>query len=477
MNLPIRTRLTIWYVALLAAILAALSAFLLLRLRTDLVSGLDRSLDSRAAQISLGYTGDGGGEFQDITDATLGRSSQGEHGAQILSWKGVVIQSSGDQVAETPILDRTIISRVLGGQHVHTGARLGSDREPFRLLALPVPGRPTREILVVATSLEEINASIHRLLVLLIAAVPAVLLAAALVGWWLARKALLPVARMTEQASGIGIDQLDERIAVPRVDDELGRLARTLNGMLDRLERGVDEKRRFVADASHELRTPIAVMRSELEVSLRSRHIPPEARGVLESAVEEVDRMARTVENLLTLARLDEGKLQLVRAPLDLRDMAEAVASELQPLAATNGISVTVEGDPAATVGDRDRLRQVVTNLVDNAIKYSSRGGEVRVSVWSAGNDVGITVSDSGPGIPSAALPRLFDRFFRQDSARTRSSSGAGLGLAICRQIVEAHRGRIWVESEVGMGSAFSLALPRSTSNRLATDPALSGAR
>ena len=477
MSFPIRTRLTIWYVALLAVILAALSAFLLLRLRADLVSGVDRSLDARAAQISLAYTGEGGGEFQDVTDATLGKLPQGEHGAQIVSAQGEVLQTSGDGAAEAPMVDRGILARVLSGQHVRTVARLGPDREPFRLLAVSLPSGATQQVLVVATSLDDVSASIRRLLVLILAAGPAVLIAAGLVGWWLARKALLPVARMTKQASGIGIDQLDERIAVPAVDDEVAGLARTLNGMLDRLERGVEEKRRFVADASHELRTPIAVMRSELEVSLRSRQIPPEARSVLESTVEEVERMGRMVENLLTLARLDEGKLQLVRAPLDLRDMAERVAGELQPLAATNGISLTVEGDSATTVGDRDRLSQVVTNLVDNAIKYSGRGGEVRVSVWNAGSDVGITVSDSGPGIPSEALPRVFDRFFRQDSARTRRSSGAGLGLAICRQIVEAHRGRIWVQSEVGMGSAFSLALPRSTSKRLVTDPAFSGAR
>ena len=477
MSLPIRTRLTIWYVALLAAIIAALGAFLLLRLRADLVTGIDRSLDARAAQISLGYAGGNQGDFQDVTDATLGTLPQGEHGAQVLSPRGEVLQTSGDRVAEAPMVDPGILARVVSGQHVRTVARLGSDREPFRLLSLSIPSGSTRVVLVVATSLDEVSASIHRLLVLILTAGPAVLVAAALVGWWLARKALLPVSRMTDKASGIGIDQLDERIAIPTGNDEVGRLARTLNGMLDRLERGVEEKRRFVADASHELRTPIAVMRSELEVSLRSRHLAPEAREVLESAIEEVERMGRTVENLLTLARLDEGKLQLVRAPLDLRDIAESVVAELHPLAATMGVSLTVEGGRAPTVGDRDRLRQVVTNLVDNAIKYSGTGGQVGVSVWCAESDAGITVSDPGPGISPEVLQRVFDRFFREAPARTRTTGGAGLGLAICREIVETHRGRIWATSEVGVGSAFSLALPRSSSRQTLADVALSSGR
>jgi heavy metal sensor kinase len=472
-TLPIRARLSIWYAALLAVILAALGAFLLLRMRADLVTGVDGSLDARAAQISLGYQGSGEGEFQDVTDASLVRLPQGEHAAQIISATGSVLESSGDVVADAPMLDLGAVTRILAGAHVRATVSLGTDREPFRLLAIPSPNRQDAQVLVVATSLEGVNGAIRRLLVLLLTAGPAALGAAVLVGWWLARKALLPVARMSEEASGIGIDRLDERIAIPAVDDELASLARTLNAMLDRLDRGVEEKRRFVADASHELRTPLSVMRAEIEVSLRSDQLGEEARAVLNSAEEEVERMSRMVENLLTLARLDEGQLLVPQGPLDLGELAADVTAELRPLAEENGIALSCDGARAETTGDHDRLRQVVANLVDNAIKYTGRGGEVRVQSWSRGTEAGVTVSDTGPGIAPEFRQRVFDRFYRQDPARNRTAGGAGLGLAICREVVEAHGGRIWVESEVGRGSAFSLALPLSSTGRPVTSAAV----
>jgi heavy metal sensor kinase len=459
MSVPIRTRLTLWYVALLAAILAGLCAFLLVRLRADLISGIDRSLDTRAAQISLGYEGGGEGQFQDISDATLVKLPLGEHSAQILSSKGQVQDSSGDLVAEASMLDRTSITRVLTGAHLRATVLLGSDRESFRLLAIPAPRRPKSEVLVVATSLDEVNASIHRLLVLLLTAGPAVLGAAALVGWWLARKALRPVARMTEQAAGISIERLDERIAMPAVDDELARLARTLNAMLDRLERGVEEKRRFVADASHELRTPLAVMRSELDVSLRSQVLPRHAREVLASSAEEVERMSRMVENMLILARIDEGKLQLLRTKVDLEEVIRSVVESLHPLAERKGIGLSMDGTESWVRADRERLYQVVVNLVENGIKYVRAGGTVEVTTWARGAENGFVVQDTGPGIPADVQPRIFDRFVRVDRARSRDEGGSGLGLAICREIVEAHRGRVWVESEPGKGSSFFVAL------------------
>ena len=273
-----------------------MSAFLLVRLRADLVTGIDRSLDGRAAQISLGYQGRGEGEFQDVADATLVNLPQGEHGAQILSSNGAVMESSGDPVAEVPLLSGPAARQVLLRGPLRTIVSVGTDGEPFRVLALPAPRRPKSEVLLVATSLEDVNTSVHRLFLLILAAGPAALAAAALVGWWLARRALQPVAQMTEQAATIGMERLDERVPVPAVDDELAALARTLNDMLDRLQRGVDRTRRFVADASHELRTPLAVMRSELEVSLRSPDFTEAARMVLGSTAEEVDRMTRMVE-------------------------------------------------------------------------------------------------------------------------------------------------------------------------------------
>jgi heavy metal sensor kinase len=459
MSLPIRWRLTFWYVFLLALILAAFGVFLLLRLQSDLVDGIDRSLDSRAAQISLGFESGGEGELPDVPDAQLLNLGQGERGAQIIAADGHVMDSSGDPVDNAPLLGGSSLSRVLGGGQVRVTRALGADRESFRLLAVPVTRSGATEALVVVTSLEDVATSIHRLLILLLLAGPAALAAASLGGWWLARKALRPVARITEQASRIGIDRLDERVTVPTVEDELAQLARTLNSMLERLERGVEDKRRFVADAAHELRTPLAVMRSELEVSARSRTLSPESREVLESAAEEVEGMARMVDNLLLLARLDEGRLPLLCTHIDLRGLAAVVVEDLGPLARTHEVTVTVEGSRPTVHADHDRLRQVLVNVLDNAITHSPRGAEVRVSVWHNGVEAGVSVCDSGPGISPQSVNRVFDRFFREDPARSRQGGGAGLGLAISREIIDAHRGRIWVDSRVGAGSTFSFAL------------------
>ena len=355
------------------------------------------------------------------------------------------------------MIDRAAIDQVLTGRRVVRSVRLGPDREPFRVLAVQAPDS-SRRVLVVSESLEEVDRSVHRLLILLLLAGPAVLVAAGVGGWWLARKALRPVSRMTEEAAAIGPDRLSERVAVPRTSDELARLGITLNAMLDRLERGVAEKRRFVADASHELRTPLAVMRSEIEVALGSAALSPEAREVLQSAQEEVARLSRMVDNLLTLARIDEGNLPLLRESVEMMDVATRVVSMLRPLANEKGVRLSIHGDAGRVRADRDRLQQAVTNLVDNAVKYTGAGGRVRVTGWRRDGEAGLTVSDTGPGIPAEVLPRIFDRFVRADPARTRRD-GSGLGLAICKEIIEAHGGRVWAESEPGRGSSFSIAL------------------
>jgi signal transduction histidine kinase len=230
--------------------------------------------------------------------------------------------------------------------------------------------------------------------------------------------------------------------------------------MLDRLQRGVEEKHRLVADASHELRTPLAVMRSELDVALMEPGLSAESRAVLVSSREEVERMTRTVENLLTLARVDEGRLELLHRPVELSDLADRVARSLQPVAESKGVSIDVAGAARPVPGDRDRLQQVLANLVQNAVTHSDPGGSVKVRVWENARDAGATVSDEGSGIPASAQPHVFERFYRVDGARSRDNGGSGLGLAICREIVLAHGGHIALESREGSGSAFSFSVP-----------------
>jgi heavy metal sensor kinase len=370
----------------------------------------------------------------------------------------------GRVAAVQPMISTEVRDAALAGESRVFTAHLGASRQAYRVSVRPVTedtkqGKE-RRVLVVAESLKPVEDSVRRVLVLLLLAGPVALAATALAGYWLARKALRPVERMTSNAREIGIDRLDERVAVPRAADELGRLAITLNAMLDRLERGVREKHRLIADASHELRTPLAVMRAELDVSLRDADLAPEAREVLESAREEVDRMSRTVDNLLTLAQVDEGRLELLTTRASLREVIEAAVRPLRPLAEARGVELVVEATEVEAQADPQRLHQALTNLLENALKFTPSGGTVRVHDWRTGDEVGITVTDDGPGIPADARAHLFDRFYRVDGARNRAVGGSGLGLAICREIALAHGGNVWVESEEGGGSAFSLALP-----------------
>lgn len=463
MSLPIRFRLTIWYIALLAGILVAWSTFLMLRLSSDLYIGIDQALASRAAQISLGFSGQGEGEFQDISDSSLSGLPRGESAAQLLSSNGTVLESSGDAVAKHPMISNAALTSVLQGHRVFKTALLEKN-ERFRILAIRLTGQPGNRsdprVIVVATSTEDTDNSIHRLLILLFISGPAALAAAGVGGWLLARKALLPVSRITSKAAEIGVSRLNERIEVPTTTDELSKLAVTLNNMLDRLESGVEEKRRFVADASHELRTPLAIMRSEIDVSLDSAELSDEAVETLKSAREEVDRMTRIVENLLTLARIDEGKLQLLRKPVDIKELALTVAQNMRFLADTKDIQIKIEGDHVLADADPEYLGQVMVNLVENAIKYSRPGGLITIRARQSSDDAVLTVDDTGPGIPPDLLSRVFDRFFRVDTARSRSEGGSGLGLSISQEIIKAHGGRIWATSELGKGSSFSIAVP-----------------
>jgi signal transduction histidine kinase len=215
-----------------------------------------------------------------------------------------------------------------------------------------------------------------------------------------------------------------------------------------------------VADASHELRTPLAAMRAELDVTLRDASRTPAERAALESVREDVDRMSRTVGNLLTLALADEEGLELLRTPIDLAQLAEGAVDTLRALAALGHVTLEYAGEPCWTTGDPQRLTQALTNLIENAIKFTPAGGRVTISTWRHGDEVGVAVADTGVGIDPDVQAQIFERFYRADGSRSRASGGSGLGLAICKEIAAAHGGRIWVESRPGHGSRFSIALP-----------------
>jgi heavy metal sensor kinase len=449
--------MTVWYVALLAVIVAAVGAFLVLQLRSDLTAAIDANLGPATEQIALGYRAEGLPEARDVSTTVL----SGERAAsQVLDPGGRLVLAYGDAVSRAPMLGRADRARVLRGARLHRTSRLGPEHQRVRLAARVVVRRGRPAIIVAAASMAGVDRSVHRLLVLLLLAGPAALVATAAGGWWMARRALRPIDRLTTEASAIGVGRLGDRLADPRTGDEVAYLAATLNTMLSRIEQGVDEQRRLVADTSHELRSPLAAMRAELDVSLRADALGAPALAVLESTREEVIRLSRMVDDLLTLAGADEGQLALALTGGDLADVAADVAAAMEPLATAHGIELVLDAAPAPCAGDADRLQQAIGNLVDNAIKYSPHGGAVQIATATEDGAAVVRVADAGPGIAPELRERVFDRFFRADASRTRATGGSGIGLAIVRELAGAHGGRAWVQPRAGGGSVFVLSVP-----------------
>lgn len=468
MALPIRTRLTIWYSAVLALTLLVTGTLVVFEVKADLRNGTDRALSLAASEIRIGYhppESDSESDFQEVADASLGGLPRAGFAAQLVTSADKVLVQTGlpPEARAQPLMDHQSIAQALAGRPVFAAASLNGTR--YRVLVVPFREGAGPQALVVATSLSRAERAIRNLLVALLVAGAVGLVLAAGSGWWLARRALQPVARITEEAGLIGTGgNLAERIQVPRAADELGWLAVTLNGMLARLEEAVTQQRRFVANVSHELRTPLTVMRSELDVSLASDILSRDARAVLESTREEAERMTGLVENLLTLARIDEEKgLHIIRRRCDLHQIAKATARELRPIAAQHGVTIRLNGSNGPVEADPERLEQVVRNLLDNAIRYSPPGGTILVEIKTHDGQVELAVRDEGPGIAPAALEHVFERFYRNPAA-SHAEGGSGLGLAICREIAQAHGGAMSATSAVGQGSTFRLRLPALTS-------------
>jgi heavy metal sensor kinase len=457
MRLGIRARLTVVNLLFLIVIVGGLGAFLVLRLRADLLSTIDRGVRSSAAAIKQNYVDEGPGSFTEFSAATLRRSGAV---SQVLGPHGHVLLAYGGDTADDPMVPRSLQLLALRGTPQVFDTKIGDSGQSYRVMATPVRKGRRTTLVVVGDSLLGAEEAVRRILLLLLVAAPVAIAAAGAVGWLVVRNAFAPVDRMRAKAARIGINQLHERLVAPNPEDEIGQLAATLNEMLDRLEAGVLARRQLVADTSHELRTPLAAMRAELDVSLRDRSRSDSERTALASVREEVDRMTRIVEDLLTLARADDGRLPVTTGTVELADVIDSAVAQLQPMADQKGVHVYVDGDDASTEADAHGLHRALANLIENAIEFTPPGGEVTVSSWRNGAEVGVTVSDSGPGIPEASRERVFDRFYRVDPSRSRQSGGSGLGLAICYEIAAAHGGRIWLDSEEDHGSSFSIALP-----------------
>lgn len=461
--MPLRVRLTLWYGIALAVILVTFAVVLYEEMDRGLKDQVDRSLEEAAAVAIRSLEPSRFGPFLQFEDlaAQFPELAVLDKFFQIFSPAGeITIQSPNIRSRDIP-LSRTALEAALAGEATFESVRFQGD-PPLRLVSVPVTqGGGLVSIVRVGTSLQPVEETLHRLLIVLLVTVPVALVAALAGGWFLARRALRPVESITLAAQRIAAGDLTQRLTVPPSSDEVGRLAVTFNEMIARLEASFRQIRQFTTDASHELRTPLTVMKGETELALRRPRSAEDYRLVLESSLEEIDRMTRIVDELLFLSRADLGEVKLESVPVRLDTLVEDIHRQATLLGQEQGVQVTLGTVTPATVrGDELRLRELLLNLVDNAIKYSQPGGKVEISLVTEGNTACLSVLDHGIGIPPEAQARIFDRFYRTDAARAHAKKGTGLGLSICKWIAEAHHGRIEVQSTEGEGSQFSVVLP-----------------
>jgi two-component system, OmpR family, sensor kinase len=410
-RVPIRLRLTAAFAAAMVLVLAAAALFTYVRLRAELDESIASDLSARAAAAAR-------------SGADAGVPGDPEDGfAQVLAHDGRVIDAAGG--ARGPVLAAGDLERVLGGGAARFDRRVGGVDETSRILAAPGGARA----IVVGQSLEDRDEVLADLLGVFAFGGPIAVLLASLLGYALAGAGLAPVEAMRRRAAELSVT---ERLPLPAARDELRRLGETLNEMLDRLQRSFERERRFVADASHELRTPVAVIKTELDGLLRSGARDP----ALVAALGECDHLAQLAEDLLVIARSAEGELPIRPEPIAARELLEGARDRF----AERGRHISIEApDDLRVAADPLRIRQALGNLVDNALRHGE--GDITLAARGTGDAIELEVSDHGDGFPPDVADKAFERFTRGDGARTRG--GTGLGLAIVRAIAEAHGGSV----------------------------------
>ncbi|MBS1858335.1 MAG: HAMP domain-containing protein [Acidobacteria bacterium] len=450
-RVSIRLRLSAWYATVLALGLGLFGFAMWLALEHRLIAGVDTRLDQRARGLRAAL----GAEADIRTPAGL-RQEFSEFAGEIADGTLMELRDSAGYIF--PVPSRTAL---LGGAPRADGERLTLEHggSHYRLLVSSLSAAGTRYEVHMAMPLDDVRAVLGDFERLLLLMIPAVLALAGLGGYWLSVRALRPVDAITTVARSISVQNLSQRVQVPPTGDELQRMAETWNVVLERLEASVKRIRTFTADASHELRTPLALIRATAELALRRERTPAEYRDALRDIAGDVEHLTQLTESLLSAARADAGTWEMPLERIDLNPLAESVTERYQALAVERTVELHAEiaAGPAPALANETGIRRVLAILVDNALKYTPAGGRVTVAVEKQEAGVLLSVRDTGEGIPPAALPHIFDRFYRADAAR--GGEGFGLGLSIAQAIAEAHGGKLEVESAPGQGSRFHLRL------------------
>jgi signal transduction histidine kinase len=474
----IRRRLTLWYTVALAVTLLAFGTALYFERRQASIRELDQRLSLEADLANRWLTQSYKVLGRIVTTANLNPSLDPGISAYLEATRDyLIVADTGGQVLALSDVTRALSAPALERLTApldtlpltrHSGVlALGASSGSVRYLVVSVDSAgPGIGGLLVATPIEQTSFGPADLLRSMLLIAPVILLGAGLVGYWLAGTSLRPVQGIMDEVDAISDGtSLHRRLAVPLSGDEMARLAVTVNGMLARLEQSFGSLHRFTADASHELKTPLMVLRAGVERALTHPATPGEVLQSLDETLAQINQMTEMVENLLTLARADEGRAPLAVEESDLRDLVEDVAETAGMLGEDAGVTA-VHAIPPAPVRlpvDRHRIREMLLNIVTNAIKYTPQGGTISLSLEEDSEWVTFTIQDTGVGIAAGDLPHIFERFWRADPARSRTGArpGTGLGLAITKWIAEAHGGSITVQSRPGRGSIFTVRLPR----------------
>jgi heavy metal sensor kinase len=460
----IRFRLTVWYSGLLAGLLVLFGISVYLGLSHYLGWTLKEALSQQAKQIGESWLGEVG-----VSGESYVAEEINEHLSPKVNNRFVRITRADGSVmylSDEPESKRFDPARIpplkaqVGQESLREEILTGDSG--LLIFAMPFIAKDGgKYVIEVGASNQEIERVLHGLLLAIALGLPVIVTIAIAGGYLLMRRALRPVDEITQSAERITSRNLGERLPVARTGDELERLSVGLNRMIARLDESFQHINRFSADASHELRTPLTILRGELEAATQQEQVTPELRETLGSALEEAERLSKIVESLMAISRLDAGEARVELVHFDLAELTSSTTEQMRLLAEDKDIALRCEAEQQVRVeGDRARLKQVIVNLVDNAIKYTPAGGLVGVKVFASNGHAVIEVNDNGVGIPQEALPHIFERFYRVDKARSRQMGGAGLGLSIIKAIVTAHGGQVMVESVEGKGSCFLVELP-----------------
>ncbi|MGI8740973.1 MAG: sensor histidine kinase [Bryobacteraceae bacterium] len=456
----IRVRLTIWYLAIFGSLLIAFSVYVYSLLASDLQKQFDTSLH-RTAMATANYFTEFVERKNELGGAreTVKELQFGELRTAILR-EGKLLAASGPDVIDR--MQSTGIAPMLEAASHPFFATDARGRE--RLAVVPIEQGGVHYAIVAMEPLQELGMQLARIRRIFFIGIPAALLLAAAGGFLLARKSLEPVVRISMQAERISAKNLHERLNIPNPRDELGKLAGVINALLSRLELSFRVMREFMADASHELRTPIAIIHGEADVTLSRNRTPEDYRESLGIVNRQSNRLGRIVNDMLVLARADSGQQPLRLEEIYLDDLLAECCDAAQTLASAADVRLTLEAEKDISFqGDEELLRRMTLNLLDNAIHYTPAGGLVSAKLVRKEAQVRLSVSDTGIGIPPDCASRVFDRFYRIENSCKSPDGGSGLGLSIVKFAAEAHRGSVDLWSEPGRGSTFTVKLPASS--------------